>query len=292
MWKHTADIPDAYFPLVEKMCNVVGGDPIDALGTFHNESGNSPKAHNPNGHASGIPQWMPVTLRGLGFRGANGYTEPNGAYHAALPEERKRLNALLAASVRTLGHVEQMPWVERYYRPYKGKLVSRAAWYVATFLPADLELASDPDAILVAQIGSEMLPQGRRAGVIYTANAGFDRNRDLVIQVKELDQAISRACVGPRWNEIEQRMRQHLGLQPVSVPTVPIRPDLRTPYGIQVALDALGFEVGPLDGYIGQKTRAATVAFQRGHSLTPDGIVGPLTRKALETAIASLPVES
>lgn len=52
----------------------------------------------------------------------------------------------------------------------------------------------------------------------------------------------------------------------------------------QTALAALGYAVGPVDGIAGRLTRAAIVAFQRATGLVPDGVVGPLTRHALQEA--------
>jgi len=37
---------------------------------------------------------------------------------------------------------------------------------------------------------------------------------------------------------------------------------------------------GPVDGIIGDTTTAAVIRFQRKHGLTPDGVVGPKTRRA------------
>ncbi|MCY1704472.1 NlpC/P60 family protein [Pannonibacter sp. SL95] len=50
---------------------------------------------------------------------------------------------------------------------------------------------------------------------------------------------------------------------------------------IQRALEAKGFRPGAIDGIPGRRTRAAVVRFQAAHNLTPDGIVGPVTRRAL-----------
>lgn len=41
-----------------------------------------------------------------------------------------------------------------------------------------------------------------------------------------------------------------------------------------------GFNPGPVDGFFGGQTRLATIAFQRQHHLTPDGVVGGRTRLA------------
>jgi uncharacterized protein (TIGR02594 family) len=50
---------------------------------------------------------------------------------------------------------------------------------------------------------------------------------------------------------------------------------------IQEALLQKGFSPGEIDGVWGRRTIAAVKAFQRSAGLTADGIVGPLTEKAL-----------
>jgi uncharacterized protein (TIGR02594 family) len=50
---------------------------------------------------------------------------------------------------------------------------------------------------------------------------------------------------------------------------------------IQKALAGLGLKPGPLDGIWGRQTIAAVKLFQSKSGLTPDGIFGPLTLKAL-----------
>jgi hypothetical protein len=50
---------------------------------------------------------------------------------------------------------------------------------------------------------------------------------------------------------------------------------------IQERLKSKGFYGGPVDGDFGRGTAAAVKAFQRSRGLEADGIVGPLTRKAL-----------
>jgi peptidoglycan hydrolase-like protein with peptidoglycan-binding domain len=67
--------------------------------------------------------------------------------------------------------------------------------------------------------------------------------------------------------------------------------DLTTTYGLQTALLALGYDLGPsgADGAIGKLTKAAILRFQLEHDLNADGLVGPKTRQALLDALAALP---
>ncbi len=53
---------------------------------------------------------------------------------------------------------------------------------------------------------------------------------------------------------------------------------------LQRALAAAGFDLGPIDGDIGPRTKDAIRAFQRAHGLVVDGIAGPQTQTALKRA--------
>ena len=265
-YKYTNDLTDADFLRVEIFSVAVQCDPFDALGTWEAESGNYTWAHNPNGHASGIFQAMPVTLKNLGYRpelGDDGDTR--------------------SAAFRAESYQVQLRWAQKYYLPYKGRLTNKASFYVATFLPADLDRAAsgDADTILVQKDG--------RRGWAFAANAGFDQNHDLKITVGELEDAIERACRGPRWEEIVQRMSAQLQIIPQTVPQQPSY-DLGTILGVQQALLKLGYNPGPLDGHAGPLTRAAIIAFQHNRGLAADGIVGPNTRAALQAGLDALNV--
>lgn len=56
---------------------------------------------------------------------------------------------------------------------------------------------------------------------------------------------------------------------------------------LQKELNTLGYNVGTVDGIFGPKTKAEVVAFQTAESVTADGIVGPITFNALNTAYAN-----
>lgn len=231
-----------------KIFKNLGADPLDALQVSNSESGVSPSAYNPNGPAVGLIQFLGVTLKGMGWTGT---TQEFG----------------------NLSDIQQLPYVEKYYAPYKGKLVNKAAIYTATFLPADIDMAADPTAVLVDKNG--------RRGWAYSPNASFDTNHDLKITVSELTDAIDRACRTSRWRTMYAEYCMVAGIVPQTIPQ-PAKYDLGTVLGIQQALNKLGFNVGDEDGIPGPKTTAGVAAFQKSANLAVDGIVGPNTRAKLK----------
>lgn len=238
------------------MADRLGADPLDLGAVSMSESGLHSWAHNPGG-ADGLIQF--TSLRSLGW------TDTPEAFRALSPEA-------------------QLPFVERYWRPYKGLLASAMLAYTATFLPAELEA--------VVRCGGDyvLCARGGKLGWAYEANAVFDADHDLKIEARELQEAIDRNCRGARWEEWAARIRQVAGL-PTGAPK-PLMPafDLRTTLGIQEALAELGWSPGPVDGVPGPLTRAALVGFQRWHSLAPDGIPGPLTRAKLAEELDPGPI--
>ncbi len=58
---------------------------------------------------------------------------------------------------------------------------------------------------------------------------------------------------------------------------------------LQAFLAGAGYETGPADGVFGPLTASAVEAFQRSRGLTPDGVVGSLTRAAIRSVAAALP---
>ncbi|WP_407311225.1 NlpC/P60 family protein [Desulfosporosinus sp. SB140] len=55
---------------------------------------------------------------------------------------------------------------------------------------------------------------------------------------------------------------------------------------LQTQLNYLGYNVGTTDGIFGSKTQGGVVAFQKAKSLSVDGVVGPITANALNSAYA------
>jgi len=64
----------------------------------------------------------------------------------------------------------------------------------------------------------------------------------------------------------------------LAAPAQPANPQVA---GLQVALRAYGFYLGPIDGVSGSETATAVRAFQRSSRLAVDGVPGATTRRAL-----------
>lgn len=101
-----------------------------------------------------------------------------------------------------------------------------------------------------------------------------------------------------RYNDIRPVIERLYGVDlpdlasqlPPFVPTASSPYDLSTIRGLQQALLALDYDLGPdgANGRVDKLTQAAVVAFQTDNKLTPDGIVGPRTRAKLQERLAAL----
>ena len=183
-----------------------GWDPEHMLRVMMSESGINPAAHNPNGHASGLIQFMPQTLLNLG------YTDG--------PEAFRKLSA-----------EEQVPYVEAYYSPYPD-LDSPARFYLATFLPALLtrEGSRDMTFVLCGDHGP--------LAWAYAANRVFDRDQKGYITLGDLSRAIDRACQGPYWDLKLAELRHEL-TPPEPTPTARELPSDETLPGLGLPTEAL-----------------------------------------------------
>lgn len=195
-------------------------DPLDLLAVAANESGLNPAAWNKGGRAAGLWQMTPVAAPGM-------------MWPANDTESFTRLSA-----------AEQMPYWRRYFAPHKGRLVSRAACYVCTYLPAGICLAGDPNALLCSDDGRTDIPPpagGRwtKAQVIswYMGNLGFDPmvgrppKRTGEIRVRQLTAKIDEACaaLGQAWTDAVALVKAAQGYQGPVYIAPPVHPALDIP---------------------------------------------------------------
>ena len=128
----------------------LGVKPEWLFAIMQNESGMDPKAFNKNGGATGLIQFMPATAKALGTS-----TE----------------------ALSQMSATQQLDYVEKFYKPYAGKLKTGADMYLATFYPLALNKGND------FVIGSE-----RSDSMVHTIarqNPAFDVNKDGQISKQE-----------------------------------------------------------------------------------------------------------
>jgi hypothetical protein len=254
----TGDLSDNFFEAIGQTAEALQCNPKDLLSVMQNESGVRATAHNPHGHASGLIQFMPKTLRSLGWN-----------------SDADDTNNAANFRVQVTAEAQAAQWVQQYFKPYTGKLASGASVYQATFLPATLSLGSEPSTVISD-------PDKGPNSSAYAPNKVFDTDSKGFITVGDLQHAIDAATTGSRWQSIVDRLggsASDAGL------------DLNTPDGVQAALVAIGYDPGPIDGKGGPRTRAALVQFQtdkadeNGPLDGGSGTVGDGTTSALETAL-------
>ncbi len=170
--KGTSTLSDAFFRELKVICQRLQCDPEDLLAVMVSESDVNPAAQNPRGKATGLIQFMPNTLRGLGWTSG--------------PDEFAKLTA-----------EQQLPYVERYYRPYIGRLTSSGRLYQATFMPATLK-NSDESTVLAGANG----PRYKA----YAQNKGLDINKDGVITVSDLTARINKVRERSRWKDLAAQL--------------------------------------------------------------------------------------
>src|SRR5437867_4185076 len=99
--------PEFYDALREMCERLEVPSPVDMLSVWMSESGVKADAHNPRGDASGLNQIMPYIARKIGWD----------------------VTDTTLARYRTLTATEQLPLVEKFYKPYRGFLLSIAHIY-------------------------------------------------------------------------------------------------------------------------------------------------------------------
>jgi len=156
----TPGLPPGFRTTVDQVARRLGMDPEHLLTVMRFETGGtfSPSIRNQAGSgATGLIQFMPATARGLGTT-----TE---ALAGMSPEQ-------------------QLDYVERYLRPYRGRMRSLQDAYAAVLYPA-----------AVGQPASHVLfRQGSRA---YAQNKGLDVDRSGTVTMGEARRAVERRQGAP-----------------------------------------------------------------------------------------------
>lgn len=124
--------------LLAEMADRLDTNPDYIAAVMSVESGFDAQARNPNGGATGLIQFMPSTAKRLG-------TTTDALFQ--MTEE------------------EQLPWVEKYFAPFVGRLNTATDVYMTVFFPAHAGRSADN---IIASSGSQ----------VYELNKGLDHNHD------------------------------------------------------------------------------------------------------------------
>lgn len=193
--------PDFYKKLVE-ITNELGMKAEDLLVVMSIESGLDPTAHNKNGNASGLVQFMPSTLKGYGFKGTH-------------------------ADFRNLDAVAQLDYVKRMIkdniRYNGGPFKSAAQYYISNFIPAALKIKGvqqeNPSTIIVSKNPSEAhIPHVsiKQEMLFYNANTALDADKDGNITYGDIQRVINNATNGKNFKQAIEDMRRYTGYNPSS----------------------------------------------------------------------------
>lgn len=204
--------PNFYSKLVD-IAGETGMRPEDILAVMVSESGINPAAHNPHGGATGLMQFMPSTLPGVGWHGT--------------PAEFGQLSG-----------EEQLPYIKRLIegnmRLNGGPFTSAAQYYVAVFWPVGLKLPGvrrgRPDTVIVEEnpesvggyskkyydIGIK-IPVGQESSA-YKSNPAFHGDVPGAITYGDMMRQVEKNKRNPLYSKALMAMTDQTGYQPGSAP--------------------------------------------------------------------------
>jgi murein DD-endopeptidase MepM/ murein hydrolase activator NlpD len=150
-------------------------------------------------------------------------------------------------------------------------------------------LVAAAPAAAAGSAGVAALQVGLRAKGVYAGTVDGVAGRETTEAVRKLQQRaglVVDGIAGPATRAALGRHGKHaLGSRPIVVGAVGW--DVSQ---LQFLLAWQGFPSGPLDGVFGPRTDGALRRFQRWSRLTPDGLVGPATLRALRASVPTSPV--
>lgn len=197
---------DNFYPKLVEMCKRVNILPDDLLNVMMLESRLNPAAHNPQGHASGLIQFMPSTLKKLGFPGTH--------------EDLRRMTG-----------EEQLPWVEKYIKQFGGNFKSATHYYVANFFPLALSLPgvrnNDMSTVIIeknpeVKPGTEYSQKYAGSKItakyetkVYEVNAGLDADHDGKITLGDLQKRLAGVASSKDFKNKLSQLHEQTGHTPI-----------------------------------------------------------------------------
>ena len=206
-----------FFPSLIEMTKEVGMKPEDLISVMTSESGMNPAAHNAKYNAAGLIQFMPDTLRAVGFPGS--------------PEQFRRLSG-----------EEQLPWIKKYIKSHMGlqdgkPFTSGGQYYTANFWPVALKLPGvkrgDPSTVFVEKnpaaengfskkyldIGFKIPASSERAA--YNANPLFDKEKKGYITLGDMNRQVEQNKKTSIYRQNVLAMNHQTGYEPGAATKAP-----------------------------------------------------------------------
>jgi hypothetical protein len=159
--KQTTGIDPAFQAKAQQVANNLGVSLEDLLGIMNHESGLNPGAVNPYTNATGLIQFMPNTARNMGTS---------------------------VEALKNMSAIDQLDYVERFYKPIAGKAKDIGDLYMFTFLPAAI---GKPDNFVIGASGSTNKVFGINQNALYKQNKTFDADKKGYYTVGDVKKRIS-----------------------------------------------------------------------------------------------------
>jgi hypothetical protein len=139
-----ATLEPGFLEAVRELEDKIGTERNALYRIIKHESGFNPAAQNPYTNATGLIQFMPDTATGLGTS---------------------------VDALKNMTGVEQLVYVEKFYKSFFGRAKTIGDLYLATFLPAAV---GKPDDFVIGIKGATTKVFGLNQNSLYVQNAVFD----------------------------------------------------------------------------------------------------------------------
>ncbi len=194
------NLSSSFFQKLKNGCKAVSMNPEHLLNVMALESGISASSHNKNGNASGLLQFMPSTLKGLGYKGTH-----QDFRELKAEEQLDYCFSLIRGNMRING----------------GPFVSASQYYVGNFLPIALTLPgirkNDPSTVIVAKNPDvPHLPKvsAKQETIYFNANTGLDVDKDGQITLGDIEKVLARARGSSTYKEAVAALHQETMNEP------------------------------------------------------------------------------
>ena len=256
-------INDAFQKKLEEVAKRLKISKSDLLGIMKHESGLNPHAVNPYTRATGLIQFMPSTAKRMGTS---------------------------VEALKNMSAIEQLDYVEKFYKPIAGKAKDIGDLYMFTFLPA---VVGKPDNYVIGSKGSGKSIYGLSQDALYRQNAAFDKDKKGYYTVGDVKARIAKYSTSkgklkedgrktpgikmetsPLDKDIPIEEYSEIKYNPVEKVEEPVRPK----YTLEQAM----FEMGAVEAPTNTSQMSAALKFLSPTRFNPQPVQTALTEKEIQ----------